>query len=60
MSTRDKGVRAKQKQMALSAALDRRRGLTWGQLSLKYKVDRASIRRRVIKHFLATQEEAYN
>ena len=49
MPTRSKGVRAEQRAKALSAAIDRKRGLTWGQLSMKYKVDRASLRRQVIR-----------
>lgn len=47
--SRSKGVREMQQQRLLLVAADRARGLTLGQLMLKYNLDKSNIRRLLKK-----------
>jgi len=49
MPTPSKGVRNLQRRRTIAATADRQRGLTWGQLALKYKVDRNNLRHTVLR-----------
>jgi len=47
--SKSKGVRELQRQRTLLIAADRERGLTWGQIALKYGLDRSGARRMALK-----------
>lgn len=56
---RSKGVKEQRLAIAISAAADRKRGLTWGQLGMKYNKDRNGLRRQVLKILSANSPHLY-
>ncbi len=56
MPNPSKGVRNHQKLVRGQMVADRMRGLTFGQIAIKYKRDRSNVRKAIFKE-VETQEE---
>lgn len=49
MPTPSKGIRARNLLIAQQMADDRRRGLAWGQIAMKYGYDKSNARKMVLR-----------